>query len=204
MASSRRAARYGGRVRRRFRLDGIYAASNRVSLAAGALIVLAAGMISALAAGSAGASSPACTSQATAIWLGDGEGGGAAGHVYYPIELSNTGRTSCTLYGYPGVSAWGTGGAQIGAPATRGSIAGAKPTRVTIPPRGTAHAIIAIADAGALCSKFVTTVGLKVYAPGETQAHNVDFGFAACASQKISVLTIGPVEPGVGIPGYST
>ena len=114
MASSRRAARYGGRVRRRFRVDGIYATSSRVSLAAGALIVLAAGMISALAAGSAGASAPACTSQATAIWLGDGEGGGTAGHVYYPIELSNTGRTSCTLYGYPGISAWGTGGEQIG------------------------------------------------------------------------------------------
>jgi hypothetical protein len=189
-------------VRRRSRFGGFDAFGNRVLLAGGALVVLAAG--SAFAAGPAGASSPDCTSQATAIWLGDGEGGGAAGHVYYPIELSNTGRTSCTLYGYPGVSAWGTGGAQIGAPATRGSIAGAKPTRVTIPPRGTAHAIIAIADAGALCSKFVTTVGLKVYAPGETQAHNVDFGFAACASQKIGVLTIGPVEPGVGIPGYST
>ena len=85
---------------------------NRVLLAGGALIVLA--VSTAFAAASAGASAPACTGQATAIWLGDGEGGGAAGRVYYPIELSNIGRTSCTLYGYPGVSAWGTGGGQIG------------------------------------------------------------------------------------------
>src|ERR1043165_7993852 len=55
---------------------------------------------------SAGASTPRCSSSALAVWLGLGEGGGTAGGVVYPLELTNISGTSCHLRGFPGVSAW--------------------------------------------------------------------------------------------------
>jgi hypothetical protein len=154
----------------------------------------------------AGAAGPAhaaavgpCSTGHLAIWLGDGEGGGTAGRTYYPLEFSNVGHSSCTLYGYPGVSAWGLDGKQIGVPASN---SGASHSTVTITPGGTAHALLAIADWGALCSKSVSALGLKVYPPGQKGAQTFSFPLAVCASR--SVLVSGPVRAGVGIPGYTT
>src|SRR6476646_1031817 len=65
----------------------------------------------------ASASTPRCTSSALAVWLGLGEGGGSAGGVVYPLELTNISGTSCHLRGFPGVSAWA--GHQLGSTAGR-------------------------------------------------------------------------------------
>jgi hypothetical protein len=153
----------------------------------------------------AGAARPAhaadaapCATSQLEIWLGDGGGGGTAGHTYYPIEFSNVGHSSCTLYGYPGVSAWGLDGKQIGVPASN---SGASHSTVTITPGGTAHALLAIADWGALCSKGVSALGLKVYPPGQKGSQSFSFPLEVCASR--SVLVSGPVRAGVGIPGYT-
>ncbi|MEV0704535.1 DUF4232 domain-containing protein [Saccharopolyspora sp. NPDC050389] len=48
-----------------------------------------------------------------------GESDGAAGHIYAPIQFTNTGSTTCTLSSAPGVSYVGSGGHQIGEPAKR-------------------------------------------------------------------------------------
>jgi hypothetical protein len=141
----------------------------------------------------------ACTSGHLEVWLGDGEGGGTAGRTYYPIEFSNVGHASCTLYGYPGVSAWGLGGKQIGLPATK---SGAAHSTVTITPGATAHALLAIADWGAICSKGVSALGLKVYPPDQKLAQTFSFPLTVCASR--SVLVSGPLRAGVGIPGYTS
>ena len=140
----------------------------------------------------------ACATSHLAVWLGDGEGGGTAGRTYYPIEFSNVGHASCSLYGYPGVSAWGLNGKQIGLAATK---SGAAHSTVTIAPGGTAHALLAIADWGAICSKGVGAFGLKVYPPGQKQAQTFSFPVTVCASR--SVLVAGPLRSGVGIPGYT-
>jgi hypothetical protein len=140
-----------------------------------------------------------CTPANLRVWFGDGEGGGTAGHTYYPIEFSNVGHSSCTLDGYPGVSAWAFNGKQAGVPATRSA---ASHSTVTITAGGTAHSLLAVADWGAICSKAVNALGLKVYAPGQTVAQSFQFPLQVCASR--SVLAVGPVRTGVGIPGYTT
>jgi Protein of unknown function (DUF4232) len=133
------------------------------------------------------------------VWLGLGLGGGTAGSTYYPLEFSNVGRTACSLNGYPGVSAYGSSGAQVGPAASRN---GQHHGTVTLASGATAHAILRVVDWGALCSTEVPAAGLKVFAPGSTRSEPVPFAFGACARQ--GVLVVGPVRAGVGIPGYTT
>jgi hypothetical protein len=139
-----------------------------------------------------------CAFSQTEIWLGDGDGGGAAGHVYLPVELSNIGHSSCTLYGFPGVSAVNSSGHQIGGGGTRSGPAGPV---VRLAPGATAHALLAIADWGAICARGVPATGIRIYAPGQRSSQLVQFQFEVCASR--SVLSVGPVRGGVGIPGYT-
>lgn len=161
--------------------------------------LLAAAVVTTLAAvGSASAAAPACPGSSTQVWLGLGLGGGTAGSTYYPLEISNVSHHTCTLNGYPGVSAQ-RGGAQVGPAATR--ITGSHGT-VTLAPGATAHAILRILDWGALCSQEVHADSLKVFPPGQTQSESVPFSFGACAHR--GVLVVGPVRAGVGIPGYTT
>ena len=164
------------------------------------LVVLAAGGIAAAASGhtAASAATPKCTPSNTQVWLGLGLGGGTAGSTYYPLELSNVGHRTCTLNGYPGVSA-SRGGAQVGPSATRNQQAHGT---VALRPGATAHAILRIVDWGALCSQEVVADGLKVFPPGETRAETIPFSFGACAHR--GVLIVGPVRAGAGIPGYTT
>ena len=47
---------------------------------------------------------PACATSALKVTVPKGQGNAAAGSSYYPIQFTNASGTSCTLYGYPGVS----------------------------------------------------------------------------------------------------
>lgn len=164
-----------------------------------ALAAAAAISASASAHGARAATASKCTAANTQSWLGLGVGGGTLGSIYYPLEFSNIGHTACTLSGYPGVSAFGANGSQVG-PA-----AGRNPQHhgtVTLAPGSTAHALLRVEDWGALCSKEVVADGLKVFPPGETRSEPVPFSFGACAHR--GVLIVGPVRAGVGIPGYTT
>jgi hypothetical protein len=141
-----------------------------------------------------------CTPAHTQVWLGLGLGGGTAGSIYYPLEFSNVGHSACTLRGFPGVSAIGSGGGQIGPAASHN---GQHHGTVTLAPGATAHAILRVLDWGALCSTEVVAAGLNVYPPGERRTEPVvPFPFGACAHR--GVLIVGPVRAGVGIPGYTT
>ena len=163
-----------------------------------ALVVAVAGAPG--AAGRIGSSAAAsrCTGSNTRAWLGLGLGGGTAGSIYYPLEFSNVGRHSCTLTGYPGVSAF-RDGAQVGPAASRN---GQRHGTVTLSPGATAHAILRIVDWGALCSTEVVADGLRVYPPGQSSYEPIPFSFGACAHR--GVLIVGPVRAGVGIPGYTS
>lgn len=139
-----------------------------------------------------------CTSAHMEVWLGDGVGGGTAGTTYYPLEFSNTGHHSCTLTGYPGVSAFRTGFKSIAG----GSHHITKPhSTVTLAPGATAHALLGIEDWGAVCSHPVNALGLKVFAPNQTAAEGIDFPMKVCAHH--SLMRVGPVRAGVGIPGFT-
>ncbi len=169
-----------------------------VSVVASAL-AFASASAGALPRGAASAAAPKCTAAHVQVWLGLGVGGGTAGSTYYPLEFSNVGRHACSLNGYPGVSAYGNSGAQVGPAASRN---GQHHGTVTLAPGATAHAILRVVDWGAVCSPEVPAAGLKVFAPGTTRSEPVPFSFGACAHQ--GVLVVGPVRAGVGIPGYTT
>lgn len=147
----------------------------------------------------AAAAAPRCTTAHLEIWLGLGLGGGTAGSIYYPMEFSNVAHHACTLNGFPGVSAIGDTGHQIGRGASR---TGQHHAIVTLAPGATAHAILRVLDAGAVCSVPVMASGLKVFPPGAKRAQLIPFSFAACARR--GVLIVGPMRAGVGIPGYTT
>ena len=138
----------------------------------------------------------ACTSNHTRVWYGM-PGDGAAGHVYYQLEFSNVGHSSCSLYGYPGVSAVNLHGNQVGKPASHGG----SRLLVTLAPGATAHVVLSVTQAGAVCSHPVRAAELKVFAPGQTHALFVPFKTQACPGK--SVLHVDSVHPRAGIPGYS-
>jgi hypothetical protein len=149
------------------------------------------------------ASAPACPASALRVWLGV-PGEGAAGSVYYPLELSNVSSHTCTLFGFPGVSAVAPGGAQLGSPATRDHT---DPTNlVTLSAGATAHALLKITNVGVFppstCQP-ANAIGLKVYPPNDTAATVVDFPFQACAKSGPVFLTIRTTVAGTGIPGFS-
>jgi hypothetical protein len=123
------------------------------------------------------------------------------------LNLTNTGSTPCTLYGYPGVS-WvaGSDGHQVGSAATRQGVpTGAKETTVTLVPGATASAAFNIVQAAVIDKsecKPVPVKGLRVYPPGETAALFVPMptapgGYGECSVPTTqALLFIGYMQPG--------
>ncbi|MDQ6778933.1 MAG: DUF4232 domain-containing protein, partial [Actinomycetota bacterium] len=50
------------------------------------------------------ASTPKCATSGLVVWLNT-QGNGAAGSIFYALELTNLSGQTCTLNGYAGVSA---------------------------------------------------------------------------------------------------
>jgi hypothetical protein len=151
----------------------------------------------------AAASAPRCATSGLMVWLGI-PGAGTLGSTYYELELSNISHHTCTLFGFPGVSAVGPNGAQLGSPAARDHT---DPTRlVTLAPLATAHVVLQIKDLSfppPTCQP-TNAAGLKVYPPNTTTATVVPFQFPACAKSGPIFLTVRTTEAGTGIPFYST
>ncbi len=119
-----------------------------------------------------------------------GRADGAAGSVYVPIVLTNTGST-CAIKGYPGVSLVRSG-SQIGAAAERD--ASVSPTRIVLAAGRSATATLRITQTG----NFDTTTcqprkatAIRVYPPDQTSAIDIaTTAYTGCASTKLSILTI--------------
>jgi hypothetical protein len=163
---------------------------------------------SASAAGSVAATSgaPACTSAELTISLGGGAGAGMSQN-HIGLQFRNSGSSSCTLDGYPGVS-WvaGTDGHQVGAAAQRQSDnSGSAEQAVTLAPGALASAPLDIVDAAVIppsgC-KPVPVRGLRIYPPGQTAAlflplPTASGGYGECSlTTKPSTLTIGYLQAG--------
>ena len=137
-------------------------------------------------------------------WLGI-PGNGAAGSTYYELEISNVSGQTCTLYGYPGVSAVKGGGGQLGSAADRAP--GHTELVVTLAPYQTAHVVLQITDVGVYSPSAchpANAVALRVYAPGDYSSMLVPFSFRACAKRGPIFLHVSTTIAGAGIPGYST
>lgn len=185
------------------RLTRFATAARRSGAAAIGAIALgasgAAALIAVLASGPANAapraaSLPRCSSSGLVVWL-DTQGNGAAGSVYYQLELTNLSGHSCTLHGYAGVSAVTLGGRQLGSPASRET--GKSAATVTLPNRRSAIATLRIVQAGnfsrSTCRQ-AEAAGLRVYPPGERAAKLIPFPFEACSRSGPTYLSIGPAR----------
>ena len=146
--------------------------------------------------GSAGtAASPACRSGDLGVTASSSQG--TAGSVYAAITFTNRGTHTCTLYGYPGVSAGtGTPFRQVG----EAAVENPSPPRelVTLPPGGTASSVLQIAEAGNYSSgqcRPERTSELQVYPPNQTQALDVPYSTTGCAGP-VHLLTVSVVQPG--------
>jgi len=162
-----------------------------------AALAAAAVALSALGAGAGSArraSPPRCATSGLVVWL-DTQGNGAAGSVFYHLELTNLTLHACTLVGFPGVSAVDLAGHRLGSPATWNHAQ--QPERVTLGAGASASALLRIVQAAnypASTCRPVTAAGLRVYPPNQTAPRVVPFPFRACARRGPVVLTVDPVR----------
>ena len=137
---------------RRFIIAGAFAAA--------ALVPAAAMAAAGATAHPVRVTTPACATSGLDVWL-DTQGQGAAGTIYYKLNFTNLSGSTCTLFGYPGVSGTNLGGTQLGSPAVR---LGATPHTVTLANGATVFAQLGIVQAGIFppsqCGP-VTAAGLR-------------------------------------------
>jgi Protein of unknown function (DUF4232) len=140
---------------------------------------------------------PACPNGSLTVTQGLGQG--YAGGTYEVIDFTNTSGSTCTLYGYPGVSlVSGPPYVQIGLAAKRSTNTPANV--ITLAPGDVANALLQIVDAlnfpTATCSPAAAT-DLQVYPPGQTVAVYLPNQSEACA-EPVQTTFIGAVQAGSG------
>jgi hypothetical protein len=140
---------------------------------------------------------PACPTSSLLVKLGVSQG--YAGGVYVVIDFTNTGASTCSLFGYPGVSlVKGPPYTQIGLAAKRSTTT--PRTLVTLAPGATANALLQIVDAlnypSAKCGPTNATA-LKIYPPNQTEPVYLPNTSTGCA-KPVQIMYIGAVRPGSG------
>ena len=147
------------------------------------------------AAPSSSAAGTACATSALQIKLGASDG--YAGGVYQTIDFTNTSGSTCTLFGYPGVSlVTGPPYKQLGVPAKRTTTPPAKV--VVLAPGATANAVVQIVDAlnfpSPSCEP-AKAAALKVYPPNQFTAVYLPDTSYGCGNP-VQTMYIAPVRPG--------
>jgi uncharacterized protein DUF4232 len=135
-------------------------------------------------AGSGASATGSCSAGQLVVWL-DTQGDHAAGSAYYGLRFTNLGAT-CTLRGFPGVSAVGLTGQQLGKPASRERAVGAR--LVTLNRGSTANAVLRITNVhnfSRSACRPVSAAGLRVYPPNQRSSKLVPFPFDACAGRPV-------------------
>jgi hypothetical protein len=135
-----------------------------------------------------------CSPSELVVWLNT-QSDAAAGNVLYHLEFTNLSPLSCRLQGFARVVGTGTGGDQLGSPASANH---AQPNRpVILPSDGTAFAVLHIAVAGIFppsrCVQ-TTAAGLRIYVPDQTTPKVVPFPFPACSRSGPAYLQVEAVE----------
>ena len=142
----------------------------------------------------ASGSTPRCATRGLVVWL-DTQGNGAAGSIYYTLELTNLSGHTCTLRGFPGVSAVNLTGKGLGTAAARDHTTTA--TKVTLAKGQSATAVLRIVQVGVFtpstCNK-VTAAGLRVYPPNQEKSKIIPFPFAACSHKGPVFLDVQVVK----------
>ena len=116
-----------------------------------------------------------CAASGLRISLGPGARVSAA-ITRYPLDFTNVSGASCTLVGYPEVTAYRGNGVQVGA-AAGDDLSAVR--RVLLGPGQTAHATLDASVPAARCGP-VHAAGLRVVAPGQAAARYVRRPLTAC------------------------
>lgn len=134
--------------------------------------------------------STTCNADELTLTLASGDGGGA-GTTNQMIVLTNSGKRTCTLAGFPGVSLVNDNGNQVGSPAERAKNYTEK--TITLAPTKQAKATLSFEDPGNFnageCKTGATK--LRVYPPNDT-------GYLSIASTMVTAwcpgFDISPVQ----------
>ena len=139
-----------------------------------------------------------------------GPPGAYPGHVtYYTLEFTNVSNRTCSLFGYPEVSAFrdspaagGPIGGRIGGTAIRDTSVRPKP--VMLEPRATAHAVLRVAgDTEPAGCAAVTAEELRITLPRQARPSFVATHIPVCSQRGHATLSVQAIQARPGIPGYS-
>jgi Protein of unknown function (DUF4232) len=167
-----------------------------------------------------GLSGRACPTSGLQAWLGLGAASAATaarpgsagppgaypGHeTYYTLEFTNVSNRTCSLFGYPEVSAYRDSppaGGPIGGTAIRDTSVRPKP--VMLEPGATAHAVLRVAGdtEPAGCAE-VTAEELRITLPRQARPSLVPAHIPVCAQRGHASLSVQAIQARPGIPGYS-
>jgi hypothetical protein len=143
------------------------------------------------ATGAAGTTS--CTTNDLKVKIGGSEG--AAGSIYVTLDFTNTSGSTCTLYGYPGVSL-ANGTTQVSPGANRSTQTAA--SLVTLAAGATGNAVLQVGDAGnypaSTCGPKPTNA-IQIFPPNQTAALYVPYSTSAC-TKSVDQLRIEVVQAG--------
>lgn len=150
-----------------------------------------------------------CAASGLRAWLGLA-GNGASSGTMVTLEFTNVSERTCSLYGYPQVSAYAgspASGSQIGSAAVRDT--SVRPRPVTLTPGATAHSVLRLAGPRSFqptaCGQ-VTAPELRVIVPvvGQgTRPAFVPIRVAACSKKGPAFLSVQAIQPRPGIPGFT-
>ncbi len=133
-----------------------------------------------------------CATSALKVSLGPANG--TAGTTFYPLNFFNQSNTTCTLRGYPGVSAVTSSGKQIGNPASRVQ---SRFGTVALAP-GTQHsASVGVVETGNFSAsqcRPVMAAGFKVFPPNQTRSVTLKKNFSTCSSTTTTSLRVTAVK----------
>lgn len=141
-----------------------------------------------------------CPASGLVVWAGEEPGGGAAGSVYYRIEFTNLSSKTCTIAGFPAVSAVSLKGKRIGAAATHSP--GKKVKAVKLAQGQTATAQLQIVDALNYSPnecKATWAAGLRIGIPGGSGSKLAPLAFQTCALASAKTLAVGAVTATVTV-----
>ena len=160
-----------------------------------------------------GLSGRVCPTSGLQAWLG--LGGARPGHAgppgaypghetYYTLEFTNVSNRTCSLFGYPEVSAYRdspAAGGPIGGTAIRDTSVRPKP--VMLEPGATAHAVLRVAgDTEPACAE-VTAEELRITLPRQARPSLVPAHIPVCSQRGHASLSVQAIQARPGIPGHS-
>lgn len=148
-----------------------------------------------------------CAASGLRAWLGLASGGVGKGTIF-TLEFTNVSARTCSLYGYPQVSAYAgsqAAGTQIGSAAVHDTAVRPRPVMLT--PGATAHSVLLLTGTESFqptaCAQ-VTAPELRVFLPEVRQGPVLmPIRFAACSKKGPAFLTVQAIQPRPGIPGFT-